>query len=96
MKRDSRKWRIPQRLDEPKRILFFSVTEIFILFGALFGGLLINKLVYGLMAAGATIMFLRRFSLMLKGHSPSVMAYWFFGVNHNRHIPASWKRHWRG
>jgi type IV conjugative transfer system protein TraL len=89
------RWNIPQRLDEPSKILFLTVSEFALFFVALFFGLMIDKLVFCLLLAGVAIAFKRKFAAFLSGLSVTVLIYWFLGLGGKGLLP-SWMRYWRG
>lgn len=88
-------WRIPQRLDAPMRIIFFSTFEVGLLMGAFFIGMLLNHFFLALSIAIGGIILLRRFGSWLDGKSVTVLGYWFLNLGHGKLLP-SWQRHWRG
>lgn len=94
---EERRFRIPQRLDEPARILFLYRWEVMLLFAGLFGGLMANQLIFALLAAVGIIFLLRKFAAALDGLSVQILGYWFIGMRQGGDIlPMSWKRYWRG
>ncbi len=87
-------WNIPQELDKPMRIAFFTQGELAFLVIFVFLGIIIKHLLLVVGAALAVIFILRRFSKYLKGLSPQVLAYWFLNVPSGNLMPKSWKRSW--
>ena len=89
------RWNIPQRLDEPARILFMTMNEVVLIISAFFVGIFINQLIFCLVLAGGVIFLTRKFVDYLNGLSVFVLSYWFLSLS-DTSLPASWKRHWRG
>lgn len=90
------KWFVPQHLDAPRRIGFFTVPEAAVGFAAL---MLVNEttsLAWGI-AAGLTAAFgFRAFRHRLSG-GPGLrpLCYWYLAIGCGA-LPPSWKRLLRG
>ena len=93
----SNKWRVPRHLDDPARILIFSLGEV-IAIGAMFMiGLIIDWLTLCLFLCIPGIAGKRYAVKKLDiDAGPWAVVYWWTLLRIKPHMPASWQRFWRG